>query len=80
MGGSARVIVCGHLCLLTGTYQRLAPATHRAWETEALSSLMIRAPGPFRETFQGCKTSKSLGEDLHFKEAEEEFAAANFLK
>lgn len=32
------------------------------------------------KTFVGCNPSKSLGEDLHFGEAEKEFKITSFLK
>jgi len=37
-------------------------------------------PSPYRKRSLGCKTGKKLGEGLHLKEAEKEFAVENFLK
>ena len=33
-----------------------------------------------KKDFADCKTGKKLGEGLHLKEAEKEFAVENFLK
>lgn len=51
---------------------------------QTLSFLMITfqrvGSQSLRKAFQGCKTDKSLGEDLQLRAAEKEFTILGFLK